>query len=387
MKQLMGLGLAAVLGAAALSAQAQSSVNLYGVIDQYLNYMHSSSGARIRALEDGAWLRSRIGVRGQEDLGDGFFAKFLLEGGFNTDTGAVADGNGRFFDRQSWVGLGSATIGEFRIGRQNGPIQSHGGYVDFTARDLGSMINNFGVPSRYDNDFSYLSPRLYGVAAEAHVALPEAPVGNRPLIYQGWVDWTNDVFRAGYMGIRGRPPRNALINQDMVYDNVYADWMYGKGTVYLAYVRSNNSTSSGSAAAGTLINNGGAIIGNAGGNATALNAGGYNTGTNPNLNNFYRIWQVSADYKVTPQLRIGALWGQIQDKSGRDQGAKGGAIGAYYDLSKRTMLLALVDTLRNDTNGGWRPQGSAGLKTTFTTSNDVNGRTINGAQLGIVHRF
>ena len=379
MKTLKALALGALLGSLVPGAQAQSSVTAYGVIDQYLNYMHSSSGAKVRSLEDGAWLRSRIGFRGQEDLGDGTYAKFLLEGGYSVDTGSQADA-GRFFDRQSWVGLGTTKLGEVRIGRQNGPIQSHGGYIDYTARDLGSMINNFGVPSRYDNDFSYLSPRWGNLAFEGHVALPESPVGNRPIIYQGWIDWTATSYRFGYMGIRGRPPKNAVINKDMVYDNVYADWMYGKGTVYLAFVRSNNSTRT------AISNNAGAIIGNAGG-AAGTNAGGYNTGTNPDLNNFYNIWQVSADYRVTELLRVGALWGVIQDKSGRDQGAKGGSIGAYYDLSKRTMLLALVDTLRNDNNGGWRPQGSAGLKTTFTTPFDVNGRTINGAQVGIVHRF
>jgi predicted porin len=366
-----GLGLAAVLATTALTANAQSNVTIYGVIDQYLNYMHSSSGARVRALEDGAWLRSRLGFRGTEDLGDGYFAKFLIEGGFNTDTGASADLT-RFFDRQSWVGMGGANVGEFRIGRQNGPIQSHGGYIDYTARDLGSMINNFGVPSRYDNDFAYLSPRMGGVAFEGHVSLPESPVGNHPLVYQAWVDWTNNVYRVGYMGIRGRPPTNAVIDKDMVYDNVYADWTFGRGTVYLAYVRSNNSTAT------AISNNAGTLV---------SNVGGFNAGTNPDLNNFYGIWQVSADYKVTDQLRLGGLWGRIQDKSGRDRGASGGSVGAYYDLSKRTMLLALVDTLRNDTNGGWRPQGSAGLKTTFTNPNDINGRTINGVQIGIVHRF
>ena len=49
--------------------------------------------------------------------------------------------------------------------------------------------------------------------------------------------------------------------------------------------------------------------------------------------------------------------------------------------------LALLDTLRNDTNGGWRQVGSAGLKNTFTVPTDINGRTINGVQLGVVHRF
>ena len=150
----MAAGLAtACLGAEAQTAKPGFGVTLYGNIDQYLNYMHSSSGAKVKSLEDGEWLRSRIGFRGIEDLGDGFYAKFQLEGGFSTDTGGQAD-NTRFFDRQTWVGLGTTTLGEVRFGRQNGPIQSHGGFIDYTARNLGSIINAFGVPSRYDNDMA-----------------------------------------------------------------------------------------------------------------------------------------------------------------------------------------------------------------------------------------
>ncbi|HYS12283.1 MAG TPA: porin, partial [Burkholderiaceae bacterium] len=155
---------------------------------------------------------------------------------------------------------------------------------------------------------------------------------------------------------------------------------YGRGTVYLAFVRSNNSTAT------AVSNNAGTILSNVGGTPNA-GAGSFNPGTNPDLNNFYNIYQISADFQATEQLRVGALWGKIDDKSGRDRGATGGSIGAYYDLSKRTMLLALVDTLRNDTNGGWRPAGSAGLKSTFAAPGDINGRTINGVQVGIVHRF
>src|SRR6185436_8113131 len=94
--------------------------------------------------------------------------------------------------------------------------------------------------------------------------------------------------------------------------------------------------------------------------------GGYNAGDNPDLHHFYDIWQVSADWYVAPQVRVGALWGVIEDTSGRNQGASGGSIGAYYDLSKRTTLYALADTIHNETNGGFRPAGSAGLKANFT---------------------
>jgi predicted porin len=364
------IGLAALLGAIGGAAQAQSSVTLYGVIDQYLNYMRSSSGATVKSLEDGAYLRSRFGFRGAEDLGGGYFAKFQIEGSFSADDGSQPD-TVRTFDRQSWVGL-ATPFGEFRAGRQNGPVQARGGYIDFTARDLGSVINNFGVPSRYDNDFSYISPRAAGVQFEGHVALPESPVGNRPLILQASLDYVSPSWIFGYMGIRGRPPTNAAIDKDVVYDNVFANWLYGKGTIYLAYVRSNNNTAT------AVSNNAGTIL---------SNVGGYNAGTNTDLNNFYDIYQGSADYNVDDRLRIGALWGKIKDKSGRDRGAVGGALGAYYSFSKRTMLLALAETLRNDSNGGWRPSGSAGLKTTFTAPGDINGRTIKGMQLGIVHRF
>lgn len=362
------LGCAA--GASTTASAEPTSVTLYGNIDLYGNYMHSSSGNHIVALEDGALLRSRWGLRGNEDLGNDYGITFKLEGGINADNGSSAT-NGILFDRQSYVGL-ATPVGEFRVGRQNGPIQSRGAFIDYTARDLGSMINNFGVPSRYDNDVSFISTRYAGLQVEGHASLPESPVGNHPLVLQLGVDYIAPSYRVGYLGLRGLPPSNAAIDKSVVYDNVYANWMYGSGTVYLSYVHSNNNTAT------AVSNTAGQILGN---------SGGYNAGTNPDLNHFYDIWQASADYQVASQLRVGALWGRIQDKSGRDRGASGGSIGAYYDLSKRTILLALVDTIRNDTNGGWRPAGSGGLKSNFTSPGDVNGRTINGAQLGVVHKF
>jgi predicted porin len=360
---------AAALTCATACGHAQSNVTLYGDIDLYGNYMSSSSGTHVVALEDGAYLRSRFGFKGQEDIGGGYYVKFTLETGINADSGGFA-GNS-IFDRQSWVGI-AGHYGEFRVGRQNGPIFTRGAYIDYTARALGSVVNDFGVPSRYDNDVSFISTRFAGVQAEGHVSLPESPVGNHPLVIQLGVDWQNDDFVLGYAGLRGLPPTNAEINKDVVYDNVFANWHYGKGTIYLAYVHSNNNTAT------TVSNNAGQILGN---------TGGYNAGNNPDLHNFYNIWQVSGDWYATPLLRLGALWGRIEDTSGRDRGATGASVGAYYDLSKRTMLLALVNWLRNDTNGGFRFAGSGALKSNFTNPNDINGRTITGLSMGVVHRF
>jgi predicted porin len=381
------LALAAALAGAAVGASAQtpspstgSAVVLYGSLDQYVNHMRSSSGTHVTALEDGSLLRSRIGMRGTEDLGGGYAAKFQLENGFSTDTGGQADGS-RLFDRQAWAGLYSASLGEVRLGRQNGPIFARGGYIDFTTRTLGSVINSFGVPSRYDNTVSYISPRIAGVLGEVHFSFPETVGGvARQAVWQAGLDWQNEFARLGYAGLRGRPPANAPFGRDVVYDNVFANWLYGRGTVYLAFVRSNNSTSAttGTGASATTINNGASILGN---------VGGVVAGTNPDVNRMYHIWQLSADYRVTEQLRIGGLWGRIQDRSGSGRNANGGALGAYYDLSKRTTLIALAETIRNDDNAGFRLAGSGALKSNFTSGSDVNGRNINGVQLGILHRF
>ncbi len=362
---------AAALLCTATGAFAQSStVTMYGSIDQYLSYMKSSNGTSIKSLNDGAILRSRLGFRGVEDLGNGLSAKFQLEQGLSADTGASA---GSGFDRQAWVGIASKAYGEFRAGRQNSAIFYRGDAIDYGSRTLGSIVNNFGTPSRYDNDLSWQSPRWSGLMLEAHYALGETTAGTtKQAVYQLAVDYQDGPYRVGYAGIEGRPAAGAAVNKTVFYHNLYANYDYGQGKLYAVYIRSNNSTSG----AG-VSNNSTNILGA---------VGALVTGTKTDANRTYNIYQVSADYRVTPQLRVGALYGRIVDTSGNDAGAQGGSIGAFYDLSKRTTLLALAETMANQANGGFRPSGSAGVSPNFTGA-DVNGERISGVQMGIVHRF
>lgn len=354
-------------------AAATSSVTLYGTIDQYINYMSSSSGAKIKSVNDGAFLRSRFGLKGTEDIGGGMAIKFQLEGALSADTGASGT-SGSLFDRQSWVGVATPQYGEFRIGRQNTAIFFRGDYIDYGSRTLGSIVNNFGTPSRYSNDLSWISPRWSGLQLESHYAPGESTAGmGAQAVYQLAADYVNGPFRVGYADITGKPNKGAAITvkKNITYRNLYANYDYGQGKVYAVFIRSNNSTSSADGNnAATLLGNVGALV----------------SGTSLDAKRFYNIVQLSADYRVTPQLRVGALYGKIVDTSDSGHGAKGGSIGAYYDLSKRTTLLALVETMDNDKNAGFRPSGSAGVSPNFT-GNDVNGRRINGIQAGIVHRF
>lgn len=367
-KLVLGLGLAAN----ALVANAQSSVTLYGIIDEYINYKHSSSGASITSLEDGGGIySSRWGIKGTEDIGGGYKVKFQLESGFLAPSGTMSDST-RLFNRQSWVGL-AAPYGEVRIGRQNSPGFTYGCYIDFGCRGSGSIVNVFGLPVRYDNEIAILTNRIYGVAAQVQMSLPQDPVdGNRPLIFLFGVDWKNDYFAAGYDGVRARPPANATVPKDAFYDNFFVNWFYGKGTVYLTFVRSNNNAPSGG------INNAGTVLNN---------SSGFNPGNSAALYNIYRIYQISADYRVTPALRVGAIWGKIVGPSGQESGASEGSVGLFYDLSVRTELQFMVAQLRNQTKGGWRTAAAGAVKGQFTVPTDVNGKTITSALVGISHKF
>jgi len=368
---------ALLLAGAACSAQAQngSSAVLYGTFDQYIGYISSSSGNSITGLNDGAILRSRLGVRGAEELGNGLQMKFTLEQGVNADTGSGADGS-RLFDRQAWIGL-NTPYGEFRAGRQNTQVFYIGGAIDYTERTtFGSIFNTFGVPSRYDNDLSYKSPRFGGVQVDLHYALPEkAGQGAGGGVRQLAIDWQRGAWRAGYAGVVASPDAaTAKVRRRIEYHNLYANYRYGPGTVYVAAGRSNNSTAS---AAGR---NAGAILSN------VAAAGNSFAGTDVNANRFHNLWELSADYRISQQFRVGAMVGGVIDTSGGQAGARSANIGGYYDLSKRTLLYGFASALKNQANAGFRFSSSAAPSANLAGA-DIDGRRLTGVQLGILHKF
>lgn len=99
----------AVLGMFAGAASAQSSVTIYGKLDQGLA---KQIGSKDKEVRDAAG--SRLGFRGQEDLGNGLSAVFTFEHRFDPDTGA--QNSAAFWHGQSWVGLRSG-FGQLTLGR------------------------------------------------------------------------------------------------------------------------------------------------------------------------------------------------------------------------------------------------------------------------------
>jgi predicted porin len=116
-KSLLALAVLAFAG----TASAQSSVTIYGKVDMALG---KPIGTKDKQVRDGGG--SRLGFRGQEDLGGGMFAIFGMEHRFSPDTGCDATtacggatGVGvtsTFWNGYSWVGL-RAGFGQLTLGR------------------------------------------------------------------------------------------------------------------------------------------------------------------------------------------------------------------------------------------------------------------------------
>jgi general bacterial porin, GBP family len=136
---------------AASSAHAQSSVTLYGLIDAGLMYTNNvvkggASGGLLQA-SSGAINGSRFGLRGSEDLGDGLKAIFVLENGFNLQSGAQGQDN-RLFGRQAYVGLSDSRFGTLTLGRQYDSLVDYVAPLSGTAGTFGDT----GFAHPFDND-------------------------------------------------------------------------------------------------------------------------------------------------------------------------------------------------------------------------------------------
>ncbi|WP_371140930.1 porin [Burkholderia cepacia] len=152
--------------AAAVHAQnvSGSSVTLYGVLMEGLIYSNNSlKGASIGTANG----PSRWGFRGVEDLGGGTRTVFVLEGGFNPNTGSMSQG-GREFGRQAYVGLASNDFGTLTFGRQYDLTQ------DYLAQYSSPLMwngytatvgdnNNFNYQFRTNNAVKYMSPVYRGL--------------------------------------------------------------------------------------------------------------------------------------------------------------------------------------------------------------------------------
>ncbi|MEO5669259.1 MAG: porin [Ramlibacter sp.] len=213
-----------VFAALALSgaASAQSTVNLFGVVDATLARGTGSLTHRTQLTNSG-YTSSRVGFRGNEELGGGQLAGFHLEAGIANDDGqggstnssnqasgtgaSVAGRQGLTFNRRSTVSLAGGW-GELRLGRDYTPqFWNQSVYDPFNTNGVGTNQvagSNIGGPTntRSSNGISYLWGHGFNassaVGGNGIHALVQYYVGENPSGTPTSDDGSGWGVRAGY---------------------------------------------------------------------------------------------------------------------------------------------------------------------------------------------
>ena len=219
----------------AMSASA-AVVSIYGKIDTGLAFTSIDNGKpgsdRVNTTQmlSGQTAGSRWGIRGEEDLGNGYSVGFKLESGMNTDDGTMAQG-GRLFGRQADIHLGTP-MGTFKFGHM-GALGSgfpdtglFGGNISPFAVGLGEVpghrfifTGNFGV---VDNAITYISPSMAGFRVHAQYSHGK------------------DTTKFGPNGVEGESSVDRFYAIGLSYNNARTEWntvidstnfaSYGTGT-------------------------------------------------------------------------------------------------------------------------------------------------------------
>lgn len=360
----------AVLGSFSAAAFAQSSVTIYGRIDESINYTtnQDAAGHSVTSLGDsnaptgaadggqGALSGSRWGFKGEEDLGGGSKALFLLESGFTANNGQ-SDQQGQLFGRQEYVGLANSDLGQLTFGRQYGTMTQMA--FDYDPLGVGNYQANeweiflYGV--RFDNSIEY-QKKFGPVELDLQYSLGGVAGNNT----QGSATGVQLKYNQAGLGLGVAFQQMSDINSNKsTVGGIGATYEFGPATLFGDYSHINTDAGF---AKGSCTNP------PPGGN-TALgctSAFGLTNAGNPNRRTD-QLWTIGLGYKLAPSidLTLGFMDDQI---SNYDISGDGSLKSAYalveYHLSKRTEVYATVD---------WSKAGGQAATTAASGSGSLNG--------------
>lgn len=213
---------AAVLGAFAASAMA-ADVTLYGVIDTGLHYNNTKvtgeSAVNTFDMKSGVSAGNRWGLKGAEDLGNGYKVGFVLENGFSEDDGKLGNG-GRLFGREANLYV-AGDFGTLSFGRVGALTSGAGSYdqLKYTpfATGWGNTVTkaNFmiGDRDRMDNTVTYVTPEFAGFKVLAQYSF------NRDGQETAGNERQNDRYAA-----LGAAYKNGAFQSALVVDTVMHDY-------------------------------------------------------------------------------------------------------------------------------------------------------------------
>lgn len=350
----------AVLGAFAGSAMA-ADVQLYGLVDYGFAYQHIDGDvAGVDAtdsfkMNSGMNSGSRFGVKGTEELGNGLTVGFVLENGFDADSGSLTT-DSKLFDREAQLFLKGnfGTLSMGRVGQlasANGSYGLLGGVSPFSSGWGDSVGQKFVMAQgfgRMDNTVTYVTPDFAGFKVHAQYSFE----GDSSQKLEG----TSDANRYYALGATYETGPVYLV---AIVDSInYGDAQFNKGvgnpdddqmTVTLG-----GSYDFGPAklfAAGQYFQHA-AAVGQKFVSADGINKYGYNFGTAANGADGYGLaLGVSAPVLGgTAKAHVGYLDAEGSDDSAQDLTRWNVAVGYDYALSKRTSLYTAAAYTKDDVN-------------------------------------
>lgn len=365
-----GIGGAVVI-LAMQGAWAQSSVTLYGTVDNFVQYLGNGSTHSF-SDRSGGNSGSSFGIKGDEDLGGGLKTKFVLESGYNTNNGTFFVDSSSLFYRQAWVGLAHEDYGSLTFGRQYQPTFWAIYYTDpFRGDETLSPIAAVAVDvdrntlatqaasGRTSNSILYQSPvvgglKLYTMYAFASTAtLPVAQtVGN---LFDISVSWRGAGLYAGlayqnqHAGSEAVPGLPAALNL-LGTERFTGALAYRIGIVNLQANYTYNRSSD--APPGSL--------------AARLNAA-----------NSYSFAEMGATIQATSADTV-EIAGVKRNARGVHDSAEGVELGIDHSISSRTQIYARAGYIKNH---GTSMMSWPGVT---VTEPDSSQRLVT---LGLVHRF
>lgn len=364
---------ASVLALAAADSMAQSEVAVSGLLSAVFESARLAGQPSVaRFVSNSSFLK----FSGAEDMGDGLKAIFQLEGGFDVD-----NGSGRFFNRDSYVGLQGA-FGRVRAGLQTSPMRGMGGRINFVPGST-SIANNIGIMatlngqatglnSRMQNSVRYDSPDLNGLVA----SLIWAPGENRPArqnnySYGAGLAYQNGPVYAGY-AYEMRNAQRVLAGGDSADSGhrLAVRYTLGHTTFGVAW---DQLQSEGDFGAGGAIGNG----------RIARQAWAASIRHTVGIQDFMIHYSTARDVYCKGMAAL-AIIRQCVSGNRPLTGARQLSLVYQYSFSKRTMLQAYYSRIRNDTAATYDFDGDPIVSALAARD---PGMSPVGIGLGIRHEF
>lgn len=190
-------------------AQIAPAVTLYGRLD--VGVESANDGALTKTMLQN--FSSRFGIKGERGFSKDLSGVFQVETNFRPDDNTGADA---LANRNSFVGLKSASFGTLLMGNHDTPLKSldAGGYAGTlygegeameviihgkgTAALVPTAVNFGNVHTRQKNNLVYISPKFADMVVKASYAPDEGKSATQDIpLYSASLEWNNGTYNAG----------------------------------------------------------------------------------------------------------------------------------------------------------------------------------------------